>query len=66
MYIAGLVIPAPEEKMEAYRKWAEASSYAAEAKMHQDERMDAAGEPPFDAKRLILGCFEPIFSMGRG
>ena len=23
MYIAGLVIPVPEEKMEAYRKWAE-------------------------------------------
>jgi hypothetical protein len=34
--------------------------------MHQDERMDAAGEPPFDAKRLILGCFETSFSMGRG
>ena len=117
MYIAGLVIPVPEEKMEAYRKWAEngaqffkdygcleivecwedyvpdgkqtdfrravaakpgekivftwqiwpdkASFYAAEAKMHQDERMDTAGAPPFDAKRLILGCFEPIFSMGR-
>ena len=117
MYIAGLVIPVPEEKMEAYRKWAEngaqifkeygcleivecwednvpegkqtdfrravaakdgekivftwqvwpdkASFTAAEAKMHEDERMDTAGEPPFDAKRLILGCFEPIFSMGR-
>ena len=23
MYIAGLVIPVPEENMEAYRKWAE-------------------------------------------
>ena len=23
MYIAGFVIPVPEEKMEAYRKWAE-------------------------------------------
>jgi hypothetical protein len=33
--------------------------------MHQDERMDAAGEPPFDAKRLILGCVQPVFSMGR-
>lgn len=38
---------------------------AAEEKMHQDKRMDTAGEPPFDAKRLILGCFEPILSMGR-
>jgi len=37
----------------------------AEEKMHQDERMDAAGEPPFDAQRLILGCFQPIVSMGR-
>ena len=43
-----------------------ASFYAAEAKMHEDPRMEASGEPPFDAKRLILGCFEPIFSMGRG
>ena len=33
--------------------------------MHEDERMETAGEPPFDARRLILGCFEPIFSMGR-
>ena len=38
---------------------------AAEEKMHQDERMDMAGEPPFDATRLILGCFEPILAMGR-
>jgi hypothetical protein len=28
--------------------------------------MDSAGDPPFDAKRLILGCFTPVFSMGRG
>ena len=37
----------------------------AEAKMHEDPRMDSAGEPPFDARRLILGCFEPIITMGR-
>jgi uncharacterized protein YbaA (DUF1428 family) len=117
MYIAGLVIPVPEDKMEAYRKWAEngaqifkeygcleiveswedhvpdgkqtdfrravaakpgekivfswqiwpdrESFYTAEAKMHKDERLNTAGEPPFDARRLILGCFAPIFSMGR-
>ena len=117
MYVAGLVIPVPEENMEAYRKWAEngaqffkeygcleivecwedtvpdgkqtdfrravaakpgekivftwqiwpdkASFTAAEEKMHQDPRMDTAGEPPFDAKRLILGCFAPILTMGR-
>lgn len=38
---------------------------AAEAKMHNDVRLTAAGEIPFDPKRLILGCFEPIFTMGR-
>jgi len=118
MYVAGLVIPVPEEDIEAYRRWAEngaaffkeygcleivecwedfvpdgkttdfrravaardgekivftwqvwpdkASFQAAEEKMHQDPRMDGAGDPPFDASRLILGCFAPIFSMGRG
>jgi uncharacterized protein YbaA (DUF1428 family) len=117
MYVAGLVIPVPGDRMEAYRKWAENSAQffreygcleivecwedfvpdgkqtdfrkavaakegekivftwqiwpdkesftAAEEKMHQDPRMDSAGEPPFDAKRLILGCFSPILSMGR-
>ena len=117
MYIAGLVIPVPEDKMEAYREWAangaqifrddgcleivecwedfvpdgkqtdfrravaakegekivftwqiwpdKASFYAAETKMHEDGRLDASGAPPFDSRRLILGCFEPIFSMGR-
>jgi uncharacterized protein YbaA (DUF1428 family) len=46
--------------------WPDKASFeAAEEKMHRDERMDTAGEPPFDARRLILGCFEPIFSMGR-
>ncbi len=117
MYIAGYIIPVPQEKIEAYRQWAANSAaifgrygcleiveswedyvpdgkhtdfrkavaakegekivftwqiwpdkayfQAAEEKMHQDERMDTAGEPPFDAKRLILGCFEPIVSMGR-
>jgi uncharacterized protein YbaA (DUF1428 family) len=117
MYVAGLVIPVPEDKMEAYRRWAEngakifkdygcleivecwedfvpegkhtdfrravaarpgekivftwqvwpdkESFWAAEAAMHKDERLDSAGEPPFDAKRLILGCFAPVFEMGR-
>ncbi|MEI9993871.1 MAG: DUF1428 domain-containing protein [Rhizomicrobium sp.] len=117
MYVAGLVIPVPEENAEAYRKWAEmsaqifksygclevveswednvpdgkqtdfrravaakpgekivftwqvwpdkASFYAAEDKMHEDGVLDTAGEPPFDARRLIAGCFAPVFSMGR-
>jgi uncharacterized protein YbaA (DUF1428 family) len=118
MYVCGLVVPVPHDKMEAYRKWAENGAKlfkdygcleivecwedfvpdgkqtdfrkavaakegekivftwqiwpdkkffeAAEEAMHKDERMDNAGQPPFDAKRLILGCFEPLYSMGRG
>ena len=42
-----------------------ASSQAAEERMHQDPRMDAAGDPPIDASRLILGCFQPMVAMGR-
>jgi uncharacterized protein YbaA (DUF1428 family) len=118
MYIAGFVIPVPEEKMEAYRKWAEngaalfreygcleiveswedyvpdgkltdfrravdakqgekivfswqvwpdkATLEAVEAAMHQDKRFEVSGEIPFDAKRLIYGCFAPIYTMNRG
>jgi uncharacterized protein YbaA (DUF1428 family) len=33
---------------------------AAEARMHEDPRMDSAGAPPFDASRLLLGCFVPM------
>ncbi len=117
MYVCGLVIPVPADKMDAYRAWAEMGArffkeygcleivecwedfvpdgkqtdfrkavaakpgekivftwqiwpdkdffHAAEEKMHHDSRMDAAGEPPFDARRLILGCFTPIAMMGR-
>jgi uncharacterized protein YbaA (DUF1428 family) len=117
MYIAGLVIPVPEDQRDSYRAWAANSAaffkeygcleiveawedyvpdgkqtdfrravaarpgekivftwqiwpdresfYAAEEKMHHDPRMDAAGPPPFDASRLILGCFAPVFTMGR-
>jgi uncharacterized protein YbaA (DUF1428 family) len=117
MYIAGFVIPVPEEKMEAYREWAEKSAAlfkeygcieiveswedyvpdgkltdfrravdarqgekivfswqvwpnkatleAVEAKMHEDKRFEVSGEIPFDAKRLIYGCFAPIYTMKR-
>jgi uncharacterized protein YbaA (DUF1428 family) len=117
MYVAGLVIPVPEDRMEAYRTWAEngasffreygcleivecwedfvpdgketdfrkavaarpgekivftwqvwpdkESFAAAESKMHDDPRMDPAGEPPFDARRLILGMFQPMVAVGR-
>ena len=117
MYIAGFVIPVPEGKMEAYRKWAEngakifkeygcieivkswednvpdgkhtdfrravdakagekivfswqvwpdkATVDRAEARMRGDKRLEVSGEIPFDAKRLIYGGFEPIYTMGR-
>ena len=116
MYVAGLVIPVPADKMEAYRAWADNGARIfkrygcleiveswedfvpegkhtdfrravaakegekivftwqiwpskefldeAEEKMHQDPRMEI-GERPFDAKRLIMGCFKPIHMMGR-
>jgi uncharacterized protein YbaA (DUF1428 family) len=117
MYVAGLVIPVPEDRIEDYKTWARNSAdifkdygcleiveswedfvpdgketdfrravaakpgekivftwqvwldkesfYAAEEKLHQDPRLDAGADPPFDARRLILGCFSPIFSFGR-
>src|ERR1700760_883357 len=36
-----------------------------EAKMHGAALRGGAGKIPFDAKRLILGCFKPIYTMGR-
>ena len=113
MYVCGLVIPVPEDGMEAYRAWAENGARffreygcleiveswedfvpdgrqtdfrravaakagekivftwqvwpdkATEARMHEDPRMDSAGAPPFDAGRLILGCFQPMVAVGR-
>ena len=37
----------------------------AEARMREDGRLEVAGEIPFDPKRLILGCFRPVYVMGR-
>ena len=117
MYIAGMVVPVPQGKMEAYRQWAEKgaaifrkygcleivesweeavpdgkhtdfrravaaeegekivfawqiwpskeSLHAAEQRMHEDGVLDVAGNIPFDARRLILGCFTPICTAGR-
>ena len=117
MYVCGLVIPVPEDAMEAYRAWAangaaffkeygcleivecwedfvpdgkqtdfrkavaakpgekivftwqvwpdKATFEASENRMHDDGVLDGSGEPPFDASRLILGCFQPVFAMGR-
>jgi uncharacterized protein YbaA (DUF1428 family) len=33
---------------------------AAEERMHADPRMDAIDDIPFDAKRLIVGCFAEL------
>ena len=118
MYVCGLVIPVPEDRMEAYRRWAEngarifkehgcleiveswedfvpdgtqtdfrravaakpgekivftwqvwpdkASLDAAEERMHESGALDVEGEIPFDASRMILGCFAPMAVMGRG
>jgi uncharacterized protein YbaA (DUF1428 family) len=57
----------PGEKIVfVWQVWPDKDSFqAAEDRMHEDPRMDAAGEPPFDAGRLILGCFAPIAVMGR-
>jgi uncharacterized protein YbaA (DUF1428 family) len=36
------------------------SFFASEAKMHADNALDFDGEPPFDASRLITGCFSML------
>lgn len=61
------VAAAPGEKIVfIWQVWPDKESFAAaEEKMHHDPRMDGAGAPPFDAGRLILGCFQPISVMGR-
>ncbi len=54
----------PARRSCCWQVWRDKVSFTAtEERMHQDPQMDEAGEPPFDAKRLILGCFQPIFTM---
>lgn len=112
MYIATLIIPVPEDKLEAYQAWAVMSAeifkrygclqiidgwddfvprgkqtdfyravaardnekvvvslqiwpdresfFASEARMHEDGALDYEAEVPFDASRLIMGCFQSI------
>ena len=116
MYVCGMVLAVPEDRLEAYRSWAENGAKvfkrhgcleiveswedfvpdgkqtdfrkavaakpgekivftwqiwpskealaAAEDRMHVDGSLDG-GEPPFDAGRMILGCFAPLAVMGR-
>ncbi len=112
MYLAGFIIPVPEQNLAAYKTWSERSSQllteygclhvmetwedyvpdgqhtdfrravnaqpdekivfswqvwpdkaaleAAERAMSEDPRFDPPGGPPFDQKRLIMGCFTPL------
>jgi uncharacterized protein YbaA (DUF1428 family) len=57
----------PGEKIVfAWQVWPDKAALdAAEERMHADGILDTAGAPPFDAARMILGCFAPIASMGR-
>ncbi|WP_419914150.1 DUF1428 domain-containing protein [Hoeflea sp.] len=118
MYIAGFVIPVPEDKRETYRRWSEATSRLliehgcieiveswednvpdgtrtdfrkavaaksgekivfswqiwpdresvdrVERAMAEDPRFEPPDDLPFDQKRLIMGCFEPLFSTRTG
>lgn len=36
------------------------SFFASEEKMHEDNALEVEGEVPFDASRLITGCFEQL------
>jgi uncharacterized protein YbaA (DUF1428 family) len=38
---------------------------AAETRMQEDARFEISGDIPFDPSRLILGCFRPLYTMGR-
>ncbi len=54
-----------EQIVLAWKIWPDkASLEAGEARLHESGRLDVAGEIPFDAQRLVLGCFEPIFTFG--
>ena len=57
----------PDEKIVfTWQVWPDKASFeAAEARLHEDPRLDTSGDPPFDGRRLILGCFQPLFTMGR-
>lgn len=58
----------PGEKIVfTWQVWPDKATFeASENRMHDDGVLDGSGDPPFDAGRLILGCFNPISEMGRG
>ncbi len=57
----------PGEKIVfVWQIWPDKATFeASEERMHADGVLDDPGEIPFDAGRLILGCFAPISVMGR-
>jgi len=57
----------PGEKIVfSWQIWPDRASVdTAEAQMRDDDRFDVPGDIPFDSRRLILGGFEPICTMGR-
>lgn len=63
----GAVAAEPGEKIVfTWQVWPDKASFeAAEAAMHEDGSLESATAPPFDAGRMILGCFQPISVMGR-
>lgn len=42
------------------------SFFASETKMHEDDALEVEGDIPFDASRLITGCFESIDNRSNG
>jgi uncharacterized protein YbaA (DUF1428 family) len=55
-----------EKIVVAWKIWPDkASLEAGEALLHESGRLDVHGEIPFDPKRLVVGCFEPIYTFGR-
>ena len=57
---------AGEKVVFTWQIWPDKQSLAdAEDRMHEDGVLETSGEIPFAAERLILGCFEPICTMGR-
>lgn len=57
----------PDEKIVfSWQVWPDKETLnAAEARMHADPRFEMPAELPFDARRLIIGCFQPLNVMGR-
>ena len=43
-----------------------ATAEAAHSAIHEDERMKAMTDYPFDGRRMIFGDFDPIVAVGKG